>query len=67
MSTWISAGGLLIVLVTIVWRDGISRGRTAALLERLTDLAEKHDDRIRDLELGRAQPGHGQLLNRRGR
>lgn len=50
MAVWISAGSFLVVLVTIVWRDGLFRGRVLAVLERLTDMTEDHEDRLRDQE-----------------
>lgn len=49
-STWVALGSLVVVVVTIVWRDGLYRGRILTLLERLADDRDDHEDRIRDLE-----------------
>jgi hypothetical protein len=44
IATAIMAGGL-------IWRDGRRDGKIDAVLERLTDLTEDLDDRVRILEL----------------
>lgn len=38
-------------LAAFIWRDGQTRGRQTAILERLTELAEDHDRRLRALEV----------------
>lgn len=73
MATWISTVSLAVVLLTLVWRDGLNRGRVTTLLERLTDMAEDHEERIRDLEhvtplsAVRAPAGHRQRQQRQQR
>ena len=42
---------------TVIWRDGRRDGRVDAVLERLTDLAEDHEGRIRGLESPRRREG----------
>ena len=53
-SAWaaVLAGGGMTVLAfaTLIWRDGRRDGRTDTILERLTDLAEDHETRIRAIE-----------------
>lgn len=37
----------------VLWRGGRRDGRVDAVLERLTDIAEDHEERIRIVEHGR--------------
>ena len=46
-SVLIAAIALLASLIALVWRDGRRDGRTDAVLERLTDIIEDHEDRLR--------------------
>ena len=54
MSSWAAVliTGIMMLLGAggLVWRDGRRDGRTDTILERLTDLAEDHETRLRGLE-----------------
>ena len=44
-------------VIAVIWRGGRRDGRVDAVLERLTDLAEDHETRIRGLENPRRREG----------
>ena len=44
-------------VAAVIWRGGRRDGRVDAVLERLTDLAEDHEGRIRTLESPRRREG----------
>jgi hypothetical protein len=46
----VSAIMLALLFAGLIWRDGRRDGRTDTILERLTGIAEDHEDRLRDLE-----------------
>ena len=44
-------------ITAVIWRGGRRDGRVDAVLERLTDLAEDHEERLRTLEHPRRREG----------
>lgn len=52
----ITALMLAATLIVWVWRDGQRQGRQDVILDRLTSIAEDHEDRIRTIE--RHRPRH---------
>ena len=49
-SDWIALGSLAIAAVAIIWRGGLDRGRTTAILEQLTKITVDHETRLREQE-----------------
>lgn len=50
MAGWAAVIMCAVAIATIIWRDGITRGRVDALLEELTQGHLDHEDRLRELE-----------------
>jgi hypothetical protein len=47
----VSAIMLALLFAGLIWRDGRRDGRTDTILERLADIAEDHEQRIRIIEV----------------